>query len=521
MVPINYVLAAFVFLTGFCSAGLSVYSWLRRRTDTSAAPLAALMATSTVYMLGYGFVLLQSDPERAFFFMCVGSVGIAFIPACFVALAVAFSPNRQRLFSPLVPVSIVLSLALFAVIATNGLHRLYYTDISLDPTAPFPAVRVTRGPLALFKNVYYLAAMTFAIARYARRIANTGGIDRERMILFIATFLIGGVGQYVTITGLVPWNIDAFPFFFLPICLLTAYGIRRKDLFDIGSRASKLVVSAMGDAVLVIVGDGTILEANPAVARFFPYAPARLAGTSLADLSEDLSALCEKLSCGDTGEIALPAAEGTLFASVTLLKISGSSGERAGVALMLHDTTEAKRHVTLLEELVIHDGLTGCYTRRHWLSLAERELARSSRTDRRFSVIMVDIDHFKLVNDSRGHAVGDLVLKDVTEAMQRHLRATDSLGRLGGEEFAVLLPETPLETAVVTAERLRSTVETLTARGCPGKTSVPVTISLGVAVSGPDAVTMSELLREADRALYEAKRKGRNRVEASEIRFMT
>lgn len=514
MVPINYVLASIVFLTGLFSTGLASYSFTRRHAEKSAIPLSALMAASTVYMVGYGMFLLQTDAEGAFRFICLGSVGIAFIPASFVALALAFSPNHARLFSPLVPIALVLSTLLLAIIATNDWHHLYYVDISMDTSGPFPVVRLTRGPLAAFKNAYYLASMAFAIVRYLRRIVNTDGIDRERMILFIVTFLLGGISQYLTLAGLVPWNLDAFPFFFLPICALTAYGIRRKDLFDIGSRASKLVVNAMGDAVLVILRDGMILEANPAVNRFFPYAPARLSGTSLADLSGDLALLCGKLECGESGEIALPSADGTLFASVNMLRISGSSGERAGIALILHDTTEAKRHVTLLEELVIHDGLTGCYTRRHWLSLAERELARSARTQRPFSVIMVDIDHFKRINDTMGHAVGDLVLKDVTDAMQRHLRATDSLGRLGGEEFAVLLPETPLQTAFITAERLRATVESLASKAISGRVPVPVTISLGVAVSA-GARDMCDILREADTALYRAKERGRNRVEAA------
>lgn len=517
MVPINVVLSVIVFLTGFFSVGLTAYSFSRRHSEESALPLAALMGASGIYMVGNGLMLQQTDAASAFQYICLEYFGIAFIPACFIALAVTFSPKRRQFFAPLVPVAVVISVLLLVAVLTNDWHHLYYTAITMDTSGPFPTVRLTRGPLSLIKTIYFMAAMVFAIIRYAKRIFDTGGIDSERMALFIAAFALGVISQIVALSGIVPWNLDVFPLFLLPICTLMAYGIRNKDLFDIGSRASKLVVNAMGDAVLVILGDGTILDANPAVRRFFPEADTKLTGENLKTLSPDLAALCEKLECGSSGEIVIKSGEESLFASVDMLQISGTGRKRAGVALILHDTTEAKRHVTLLEELVIHDGLTGCYTRRHWLSIAERELVRSRRNLRPFAVIMIDIDHFKKINDTRGHAVGDVVLKNVTDAIQAHLRSTDSLGRLGGEEFAVLLPETTLDTAIVTAERLRLTVESLSSLTGAGDFPVQVTISLGVTDSTGNEENMSVILRHADQALYDAKKNRRNRVESFQL----
>ena len=173
-------------------------------------------------------------------------------------------------------------------------------------------------------------------------------------------------------------------------------------------------------------------------------------------------------------------------------------------------------NANLFEELEFRattDDLTQLCNRRTFLQSAEAEFARSRRYLRPLSVLMIDVDHFKKINDSRGHEVGDRVLGVLADACRRSLREQDVIGRYGGEEFVALLPETSREVAQEVAERLRENIEKLTVTSPQGAFSF--TLSIGVATVGTGMHHVHALIAAADDALYEAKRNGRNRVECA------
>lgn len=163
------------------------------------------------------------------------------------------------------------------------------------------------------------------------------------------------------------------------------------------------------------------------------------------------------------------------------------------------------------EELAHTDYLTGLYNRRYFVELAERELDRASRYKRALTMIMLDIDNFKVVNDTRGHSAGDVVLQEVARLIRDTVRSVDIVGRIGGEEFAVVLVEMDESQALEAAERVRRAVEQASIAVHEG-VPIQVTISVGLShLEGRDA-NFDTLLSEADRAMYAAKESGRNRV---------
>jgi diguanylate cyclase (GGDEF)-like protein len=174
---------------------------------------------------------------------------------------------------------------------------------------------------------------------------------------------------------------------------------------------------------------------------------------------------------------------------------------------------ELKRSNQLLWEMSVTDPLTRLYNRRHLMETLERELQRTRRAGTPLSVAIIDVDHFKRVNDSHGHQLGDEVLAGVASLTAKALRTYDLAARYGGEEFLVVLPDTPLKDAMVVAERIRTNVASLT---FPGRLQeLRVTVSLGVATYPARGVNSVEtLIRAADQALYRAKRGGRNRTES-------
>lgn len=181
-----------------------------------------------------------------------------------------------------------------------------------------------------------------------------------------------------------------------------------------------------------------------------------------------------------------------------------------GVLWIIDDISDRKRLEEQLIELASVDALTGALNRRVFQEQVSRELAIHSRYDRHFSLLMIDIDHFKSINDSYGHATGDNVLCHIVKMIHGLLRESDIFGRLGGEEFAVAMPDCDKEDAIKTAERIRQAIAKSPIKTSEQNTCV-VTISIGVA-SCPPFSDLTKLLKHADQALYKAKQGGRNKV---------
>ena len=158
--------------------------------------------------------------------------------------------------------------------------------------------------------------------------------------------------------------------------------------------------------------------------------------------------------------------------------------------------------------LATYDSLTGLFSRREFMRISEIEIERSKRFHRHMVIMMLDIDHFKNVNDTFGHQIGDAVLKIVSDVLRKNLRITDQIGRYGGEEFVIIKPETNMEQSKIVAEKLRNAIETVDFPKV-GK----VTISCGMSeYNGKSSTSLEELIAIADKKLYEAKKSGRNKV---------
>jgi diguanylate cyclase (GGDEF)-like protein/PAS domain S-box-containing protein len=181
----------------------------------------------------------------------------------------------------------------------------------------------------------------------------------------------------------------------------------------------------------------------------------------------------------------------------------------------MEDITEIKAAYFALEELAVRDSLTHVYNRRHFFELANRELARVKRFGRPVSLVMLDVDHFKAINDQHGHWRGDQVLQAVALNLQKNLRQSDILARYGGEEFIILMPETIQSQAWNGAERLRRILaQKVSVDGTANKTSATASFGVTSWLPSPDSdcPDIDALIKEADQALYQAKQAGRNRT---------
>ena len=263
---------------------------------------------------------------------------------------------------------------------------------------------------------------------------------------------------------------------------------------------------------------GAISFWNPAAEKMFGYSSEEAMGMDLHrtivprrhydDFRKGFSGFAETgegAVVGKTLEMTARKKDGAEFP--VELSISGIRIREQWHAVgIIRDITERKKAEHKLREYAEKDFLTGLINRRKFYEVLLQEKERSARYGRALSLIMFDIDHFKKVNDTYGHAVGDQVLKTTASVVSEHIRKADILGRIGGEEFAVLATEATTESALALAEKIRRAIET-THHDHAGI----ITVSLGVS-SYDNGLTLDEFVRRADEALYEAKNKGRNRV---------
>lgn len=277
--------------------------------------------------------------------------------------------------------------------------------------------------------------------------------------------------------------------------------------------------AAIGMALVNL--EGRFLQVNDALCRIVGYTQAELQQKTFHDIThpDDLEtdlALMRELMAGTRHSYQMEKRYFHKDGRVIWVLLSGSAVRDSTDRVMyfiaqIQDITERKMLLDRLELQASQDYLTGLSNRRHFMEQGEVELARVQRYGEELSLFMLDIDYFKSINDTHGHKAGDIVLQKLGNILRETLRTVDIIGRMGGEEFAILLPETDLQEATEIAERLREIVAN---SGVILEAGLPLhfTISIGVATLKGNDVNLDILLNLADQALYQAKNTGRNKV---------
>jgi diguanylate cyclase (GGDEF)-like protein len=382
---------------------------------------------------------------------------------------------------------------------------------------------VTYGAWFEVHTAYSYSAVALGVILLAARFASSPFYRAQLGIVLLApTGVLAGNLLHLVFRERLP--IDPTPTAFALAFAAVAWALRRHRLLDLLPIARSLTVESLRDGVLVLDAAGRVVDSNPAARSLFGPR-ASVVGTELGELlgrEVPRSSPCElRLESGRRVELRLS-------------PIAGAGGEIGGKVAELRDVTaereaqdrldEARRALELanaeLERLANTDLLTGLANRRRFLARLEEELGRARRHERPLALLLIDLDRFKEVNDRRGHPVGDKVLEAVGRSLVELLRPEDLAARYGGEELAVLLPETDLEGGRAVAERILGALRALEHRDEGGETFI-VTASLGVAALARLDEPARDLIARADAALYAAKDDGRDRVAVAAGRAAT
>ena len=403
----------------------------------------------------------------------------------------------------------IVPIVTIGLMATNEQHHWLFTSLGLRTDTDLARLVAQRGPWYWVSVAYLYSLMAmgtvFIFLRWLRR---TGKFRGQFATLLVAVGL-AWLGHGLLLFDLSPWGLDPTPFLFSISGVFLAVGIFRFQLLGLIPLARERVVDAIGDGVLVLDQEGRVVDTNQALRAAFPALAnddptGRLAQTIFSPL--DFALPRE----GTTREVRVDTPGEAHWYKVSSLALREKQRHQ-GTVVLFSDITETKRLLTRLSQWATTDELTQIDNRRRFFEHANREIDRVRRQGGSLSFAILDIDHFKDVNDTYGHASGDSALVRLTEVCRATLRSTDLLCRYGGEEFVMIFPDTPVQAAAEVSDRVRRAIaETKIDLGSSWLT---MTVSIGVSGSdGAPYLEVEQYLKAGDSALYQAKAQGRNQV---------
>jgi diguanylate cyclase (GGDEF)-like protein/PAS domain S-box-containing protein len=488
----------------------------------------AIAAWCAAVALDFSSVTLSSHILAA----QLSCLGATTAPVFFFLFTFEYSGRLRRLPTGLAAVLFVPPVLAMIAGFTNHLHRLVWT--SFTPLAGTENVIIYgHGPIYWAITVYSLFLGLIGTTLVVDSAIRSRGIYRIRsLIIFVAALFpwIAELGYSMSPTSLA--GLD--PSITLSItAALIAIAIARYRLFDLLPLPREILIEEMADGIVVLDPAGRVLETNPAALSLLGLSAAPKAGSPGAEMFSAWSEAGRDAARAvyEDRSTMLESPTGTVL-SVDRSTIGLNDGTEKRDLFILRDITaqaraeqelhtayqtlqsrmaEIERLQAELLEQATRDPLTGLHNRRYLDEELHGELARAGRDGTPVSLLMLDVDHFKEVNDRLGHAAGDDVMRAIAQRLTAMTRTGDITCRLGGDEFVIVMPNTSTEDAANRAEQIRQALARPIEEGTDGG-SVQHTVSIGIATYPTHADSMDRLMAAADRGLYEAKNSGRNRV---------
>ena len=525
-------------------AALAVVAWTRRAATPAAAALAATMAGLAVWSGADVFSTVEVSRTAQTQAMRASFIGIYLSVIGLFVLCRVVVDARHRWALPIVVWLISGPVIGLAAVCTDAGHHWFFSAwaYSGDP----PHLHVQGGPGLWLHLAWCYLLLAAAMVHLVRAWRHAPAIFRAQL----TSLLIGaGVPILGNVVSLGWPNLvggpDLTPLLFVVTALFAVRAVFGQGLLHVVPIARATVFDTMSDTVFVIDAGGRLVDLNRAARSLavllHPDLPGELIGLPAEDvLGRDI--LRDALDGQPASHTELLPG---LYVDARSTQMRDRHGRVLGRIVVTRDITESVRTTARLEDQLreidglrarlqdqsLRDPLTGLYNRRHLDRALDLALAQADRDGATVSLLIIDIDHFKKVNDEHGHQTGDHVLTRIARVMLTAVRAEDSVTRYGGEEFVIVLPDTNHAEALGRAEQLRRTCAEFAVRIDPGPAdprrtrastallaparTVSATVSIGVATYPTDATNAAALIRAADRALYHAKATGRNRVTAA------
>ena len=502
---LNIVLSVILIISIVIILFIGAYTLVRCSSKKRNVFIGLLVAG---FMLSFGYLLELNaySTGEAFLAKRIMYIGAVLSPPLlliFLADYCEIKINRK-----LIALILAAGLAFVTVVWTTALHKLYYVSFELDTSTAVRFLSRKTGPLNMFGHAYIFSSLFFGIVILIYKYIKLDAKNRPMLTLLMAgTFccLVSNILYLVKPFGLV---INYGPLASGLYSGLFCISIIKYNMFDIIPIASEMALSSMRDAFFLIDINGDLLSANESAKNLFPsarkmnkYSPI----TQIDNWPAELSSISKKEYNGSVKFTM----SGENYYNASINPIFVNNDKYLGCMIIIQNITESVLFTRRLEEIAYKDALTGILSRRQFMTLAETQFKRTRRLNEDAYIIIFDIDHFKIVNDTYGHLIGDKVLQGVVKRVNETIRPYDLFGRYGGEEFILFAFEINETDIFKFAERIR-----LAICGSPmvfEDKQLTVSASFGVAPT-ISANSLEGIIKLGDEALYKAKDEGRNKV---------
>ncbi|NLM27267.1 MAG: diguanylate cyclase [Clostridiaceae bacterium] len=504
------ILSLYLLFAVILAQFFAAYFFSKGRTSYRKA-FSAMVLCISIYLFGYLMIVNSSNLQEMIFWNQIQYFGLPFISVLWMLVALLYT---KTIYSLKTWMALVLfSVPVITVIArlTNSWHHFFYTKWELRQFYEYNFLYMERGYWYYVNIAYTILCLFFAVIIYlVGYLKNKAGYTKPHFLVFLFASLLPFIGIILILFAFEEWSID-YSALIMPVSLLIiSYGILKYDFLEIRTLARETIFENNFAGMLVLGPGKRIIDYNKAAEKFFKAINISLNNYPIEHILEREPKLLEVFESESSRDFSLIIDGEKRFFEIDVVPLGDPSDGNTRMLKSIRDVTEERKIQEKLKFLATTDSLSGLYNRAEFMNLAKKAFLRAKRNNEELSLLIMDLDNFKLINDTFGHAAGDEVIRDVGSIIKTSFRKTDITGRLGGEEFAVVLKNASLKEAKRVAEKFRDFV---TRRKViyEGQ-EIGFTVSIGIAVIRDDINDIEDILKKADSALYKAKAKGRNCV---------
>lgn len=504
---------ALVSVSGVLNLFLCLYAYSRRKHLRGSSIFILYTFAITIYCFAYAIALTSSSMEQMLFWTTIQYIGMPAASPLGLLIVLQFLGvewNRKKKAALFIIPSIS-----FLLVATNEFHHLFYKSMNVREGMSLPFVDIEIGLWYVVHGIFTFSCMFYAFLSLLIKWRETLRSYRLQLLVLLFGQLVPMTTAFLYLIGATPAGIDPVPLVIWLTSALYIWAIVSSNMFALMPVAKDTLFNNMREGVIVLDDRSRLIDYNSSAQIIFPKLNLSMIGQPLDETWKELTdssfpispqkeqALFDFSLEHDNGHATYYQARNSL--------IRHSNDKIAGSLIMMIDITEQVKLQQELELLAYYDGLTQVYSRTYFFKLASEEYQQALHANKPYSLVLLDIDYFKQINDNFGHDIGDQLLAYVANLLKQALPEPAWLARYGGEEFVISLIGYSSDQAFQLADRLRELLANQPMSIEDHTWNVTASFGLSERSSRHDQ-SLQQLLIQADQALYEAKRKGRNQV---------
>jgi diguanylate cyclase (GGDEF)-like protein len=499
--------------TAVLVAGTTLLIW-HRRTAMGGMAIFWLMIATLIFTITIALEAASIGFDQKLFWAKLSFFGIAPGGPLLLIFSLVFTRNKNWITPRRLTILWIIPVIIILLATTNVFQKLIWTKIALNENLNLLTFQY--GPAFWVNAIYAYLCVALADIVLIREYQQATGLYKHQILAIVASTVFPIVGNIIYLFGPNPIpGLDLTILSFSITSILITIAITQSRLFDLIPIAHNLLLQNMQDGVIVIDPYDRVVETNPSAAYLLDKLALPRGGEVLSTFKQwpELASVLSKKSRLPV-EIFLP---GSLprYLEIRISAITDvHSNKNDGYLAVMRDVTDRKRAEAIieaknreLERLSVTDDLTGLYNRREANKFLAHEFQICERYGRPLSIVLLDIDYFKRINDGLGHLAGDEVIRSVANILRNNIRTMDLAARMGGDEFLMVMPDTDMDEAWPVVERIRASVQS----DLPLITQDPISVSAGITCwfrgDAPD-----KALERVDRLLYQAKNQGKNQI---------